>query len=1466
MQKSTKTSKIRLFAAMLFAFVLLTAATLSVGAFGYEDNYFYVNSETGDDHADGYSADTAVKTFTQACRYAVSSGAEKAYIVFTNEYSIPSTVKELSHPNTEFVITTKDATTDYAETNGAKIVYGSGLRWYLNGDTTFDNLLFTYTKSIVFVAQYNHITFGENFVNTRIDDANNVIYIVGGYQSPLDDCINNLDSHITIKGGDFDYVIGGSRQKGTGASGITFTGTHYLEVEGGTIEKLFGASYANQINTAAVINISGGDIGAFYVAGDATRRFEQDATVTITGGKIGEMHVNNVVGAATVYLLGGSVGSMDVTFGSTEIATMERKANKDDTLYYDAHYYTKEQIAAFSDGFEVVENVSKIYVKDGGTGAGTSESDATSYENAIKLAAESDSVIVIAGLVTLNNFVEPAHENEIVIEGLTSTSTLKIEGTYTFSGKTSFRNMRLSGTATLDASNGAVAIENTVGNYHTYNIVGSAELYTGTYASVTAAGNVYVDGATVTSITGGTDTLSVEVVSGTVGTIKTTDTSVKNANISISGGTVDKVVFNNVTSSLSYLLYGGTVKAYEVSGTNVTGALKMGEGYTTDALGAAAAIFEVDNTVVYYLKDGGTGNGTSVTAAGGSLPDAFAAIGNNDGVIVVCGSYDIPVYSSTGSGFVVPEHTGEILITSVYDGVDYRKTSGACVNILQNIYLGGDIKIDGLDLVCKKSYGGILAAYHNLYIGADVNCYYGGSVTTYPSVVGGTYLAVENVSGSVTINGGTWQRVRLGNSTGVPVNASLDMTINGGTFLEKIAISTTSTHSGGDLSLTVNGGTFNAGIVGASMTSDDYSCTANMSVTLNGGTVYGKVVPTDTKYGTFHGTWSVTLSGGDFAHISDIKGTADVNGDMTSTLYVSENLDINEELTGTYSFTSLVRNSPNGADPWLFYHDGFYYYIATAAGNGLQLVKAANLGDLANATSTQIYKPEKGHEWSAHLWSPEIHYFSPEEIGEEYAGWYCFLGSQPDDAWHAANGEVDDPAGFGEQRAYVIKCLTDDLTGPWGNPITGEANVPQKIQFPDSDFNVNELTGGCSVITINGTKYITFISEVGRETSGTSNFNFYQTINIAKFTNPWTIEGQPQVICKPDYDWEKGGSEDGIHPQVVEGSTAVYGPNGEVYIIYSGSGYWTAKYQLGQLTYIGGPNGDPTDINNWSKKPTSIFSQSAELTGCGHASYVTDTDGQGWICYHAYPKGDKSRRAYVEPYYFTDEGVVIGDGSGHPAKMDTVYTANLNPLPVAERVSDFDKTETVKATFAFARDYDGRFTDVTTSHWFYSYVENAYELKLANGTSDTKFSPDNTFTVAQALTAAVNIHSIYNGKTVRATASGEAWYAPYVEYCVENGIITEGQFTNMDANITRGDMAIVFANILPEEEYADIRSGSNPDVTSDMACYEAVAKLYKAGIVGGDSGTGNYRPGDSIKRSEACVIFTRIAMKSARAN
>ena len=229
----------------------------------------------------------------------------------------------------------------------------------------------------------------------------------------------------------------------------------------------------------------------------------------------------------------------------------------------------------------------------------------------------------------------------------------------------------------------------------------------------------------------------------------------------------------------------------------------------------------------------------------------------------------------------------------------------------------------------------------------------------------------------------------------------------------------------------------------------------------------------------------------------------------------------------------------------------------------------------------------------------------------------------------------------------------------------------------------------------------------------------------------------------------------------------------------------------------------------------------------------------------------------VAMFYFSEDG--------KEAQVEYYSTIRKQYYLSSNRYTFTVDTVDASATFPKVKTYTDSFTDVAEDAWYYAFVKNAYEVGLAGGTSATAFSPDHTFTVAQALTAAANIHKTYHGKTLRAAAAGEAWYAPYVEYCTENGIIQNDQFAHYDASITRGDMAIVFANILPEEEYAAIRSGSISDVTVDMQCASAVQKLYDAGIVSGDGGTDNYRPSDSLKRSEACVIFTRIALQEMRA-
>lgn len=1456
MQKMTEMPRLRFFVMLVAACLLLVfAAVFSDISAADETMYFYVNSETGDDSANGRSAAKAVKTFTRACNLArVTDGGT---IVITNAYEMPKTAYEVEHSDAPFVITTKDDKTDYGAA-GAKLVFGNALRYVMKGDTTFENITIDFGSTLNVVANYNHITFGEGVVTNDTTNGTQGVYVVGGYQSPEDSVDASLDSHITIKSGTFYVVAGGSRQKGAGAvGGIVYTGTHNIEVSGGEITRLYGGSVQHQIATDAVISVSGGTIHELFAAGDLTRRLEGNVTIDLTGGKIGSLTVNNVVGAANVTLAGAEVETVDVTFANETIQKLATKVGASKTLYYDAHFYTADKIESFGVGFTKVENITSVYAKEGASGNGMNASDPASFADAVRIAAETQGNVVVLGTVTVNDLTEVAHAEKIVIKGGDATACLQISGTYTLGGDTAFESITITADkATFHAEKGELTVSADAKLSGKADIIGSAILYTGTFGTIKggeADMRVIVDGAEIDSIIGGTTAAKIEVNGGKIGSVISAASSIVTFDLAVNGGEVGSVTFKDVTDKLNYLLYGGTVGAYAVAGSNATGTLSMDESlFEASDLGEAASLFTVSLDKVYYLCDNGTGNGTSFSAAGNSMEDAYKTLAGG-GTLVICGETTLKAVGDKGA-FINQYNTGKITITSVYDGVDYRKTNNAKLIFKVNFYCGGETEFNQIHLVNQKSYGGIYANVNKLVIGDDVECSYVASVTTtYPSIQGGTNLDIEitdaekKQTADLTINSGTWQRVRGGSAAGGYNTFDIRLTINGGEFCEKLTLLSANSHVG-NVDATINGGTFLAGIYGATVEKVEQTVESNIKLTINGGTPYTMIAASLNNVGTLKGSYDFYLNGGDLGHLTDIVGTADVDGwMMPGTLHVGEGVSLDADISGVMTFQNPIRS--NGADPWVFFHDGNYYYIATAS-TTLNLYKAANIGDLANATYKTIFKPAEGQMWSKNLWSPEIHYYTDEEIGAGNGGWYCYIACDDGDNLN--------------HRMYVIKCLDgDDLFGRWGNPVTGEVNVPQKIEAKDiPDFD-NTWAAGQSDIKINGQLYMLYITEQGRGTA-----DFYQTINIVKMVNPWTIVGQSSVICKPEYSWEMGGaaynaSTGASYPKVVEGATAVYGNDGSVFIVYSGSGYWTTEYKLGQMKYLGG---DPLNASSWEKLSTPIFSKSDKINGCGHASFVTDTDGQGWICYHAYKGTDTSgsRYAFAEPYTATEAGVVIGDGSGHPADPAKTYTVNVNSTPLIEKVSAFDKIEQTASKFPYKRAYTDNFTDVPTNAWFHTYVRDAYRIGLANGTSATKFSPDSTFTVAQALTAAANIHTIYTGKTI-GTAGATNWYDPYVNYCIANGIITASQFANYNANITRGDMAIVFANILPAEEYAAVRSGSNPDVTSNLGCYAAVQKLYNAGIVGGDAGTGNYRPNDSIKRSEACVIFTRIALKSARA-
>lgn len=177
---------------------------------------------------------------------------------------------------------------------------------------------------------------------------------------------------------------------------------------------------------------------------------------------------------------------------------------------------------------------------------------------------------------------------------------------------------------------------------------------------------------------------------------------------------------------------------------------------------------------------------------------------------------------------------------------------------------------------------------------------------------------------------------------------------------------------------------------------------------------------------------------------------------------------------------------------------------------------------------------------------------------------------------------------------------------------------------------------------------------------------------------------------------------------------------------------------------------------------------------------------------------------------------------------------------------------------------EDKFTDVPEAAWFFGSVKTAYELGLCNGVSNTEFRPDGDLTLAETVALAARIHSIYSVGTAYFRQLSP-WYQVYVDYCVQNGVIDAGEFTDYGAKATRAQFASVMARSLPQSALPPInRVRSLPDVAESAPYAAAVLTLYEAGVLTGSDDYGAFLPDAHIRRSEVAAIVSRMASAALR--
>lgn len=152
--------------------------------------------------------------------------------------------------------------------------------------------------------------------------------------------------------------------------------------------------------------------------------------------------------------------------------------------------------------------------------------------------------------------------------------------------------------------------------------------------------------------------------------------------------------------------------------------------------------------------------------------------------------------------------------------------------------------------------------------------------------------------------------------------------------------------------------------------------------------------------------------------------------------------------------------------------------------------------------------------------------------------------------------------------------------------------------------------------------------------------------------------------------------------------------------------------------------------------------------------------------------------------YLKDEGIIsgYGDGTFHPDQE--VNRAEI--LKMLLLGFDYSVPENLSVP---------DLSDVSAGAWYLSYLNYALEMGVVQGYADGTYLPGNSLNRAEFLKILTRAYGLnlndYPITGLYADTDIDAWYAPYVQYSKDNGLMdadVSGNF-NPDATVSRGEVA-----------------------------------------------------------------------------
>ena len=284
---------------------------------------------------------------------------------------------------------------------------------------------------------------------------------------------------------------------------------------------------------------------------------------------------------------------------------------------------------------------------------------------------------------------------------------------------------------------------------------------------------------------------------------------------------------------------------------------------------------------------------------------------------------------------------------------------------------------------------------------------------------------------------------------------------------------------------------------------------------------------------------------------------------------------------------------PSGPDPWIVRDGDTWFYMSTR-GDRLAIRRTDDLARLADAPETVVWRPPASGANAHSIWAPELHRIDGK--------WYIYYTA-------TASGHEDDA----HRAVFVLENANADPTrGAWidrGRLATAHPGIDG------------------TTFAVGGKRYFAYSPYVGADS----------VLAVVGMSDPWTLVGGEIIVARPDLAWERQGGR-----QILEGPEFLRGPEGDLFLSYSGSACWSDDYAIGLLRAP--PGSDPLDASAWKKAPHPLLAKDPQrgVYAPGHNGFFAAADGATWIVYHANPRagmGCTARRApHIQRVYWNAAG------------------------------------------------------------------------------------------------------------------------------------------------------------------------------------------------------------------------------------